>query len=177
MPNLSSPALLISAHIATAQTYQRLDTSSKLCCLLTLGQADFLPGPTNRGRSRVEPQAHHQETLVPADDTIRRTIEQLKNISILEETQIVVTADHGHGFDVFGSADTKYIAETDGMRSKRKAIGVYGQSGEPRYTKPVPGVSYSTGTNFPMNWEPRCDIAAGSTGVPGHHQNYRVHYI
>ncbi|KAL5604198.1 hypothetical protein BROUX41_002179 [Berkeleyomyces rouxiae] len=113
--------------------------------------------------------------LLELDDTIRRTIEQLKNLGILEETQIIVTADHGHGFDVFGSADTKYIAETEDMRSKRKAIGVYGQSGESQYTKPAPGVSYGTGPNFPMNWEPRYAIAAGSAGVPDRRENYRVH--
>ncbi|KAL5621530.1 hypothetical protein BROUX41_006430 [Berkeleyomyces rouxiae] len=113
--------------------------------------------------------------LLELDDTVRNAIDQLKQLGIFEETQIVVTADHGHGFDVFGSADTKYIAETENMRDKRKAVGTYGQSGESQYTKPVPGISYGTGPNFPMNWEPRYAIAAGAAGVPDRRENYRVH--
>ncbi|KAL5606744.1 uncharacterized protein BROUX77_003937 [Berkeleyomyces rouxiae] len=113
--------------------------------------------------------------LLELDDTIAKTIDQLKALGIFDDTQIIVTADHGHGFDVFGSADTKYISETTNMRDKRKAIGVYGQSGESQYTKPVPGVNYGTGPNFPMNWEPRYAIAAGAAGVPDRRENYRVH--
>ncbi|KKF93606.1 hypothetical protein CFO_g4043 [Ceratocystis platani] len=62
-----------------------------------------------------------------------KTMEQLNNMDILDETEIIVTADHGHNFD-------------------RNVIGVYGQSGESQYTKPVAGISYGTGPNFPMSW-------------------------
>ncbi|EEB97660.1 hypothetical protein MPER_02979, partial [Moniliophthora perniciosa FA553] len=40
--------------------------------------------------------------LLELDDTIRGTIAHLEKIGELENTLIVVTADHGHGFDVFG---------------------------------------------------------------------------
>ncbi|KKF93605.1 Alkaline phosphatase [Ceratocystis platani] len=113
--------------------------------------------------------------LLELDDTISKTIEQLKEMGILDETQIIVTADHGHGFDVFGSADTKYLAAAQGDRQKRNAIGVYGQSGESQYTKPVPGISYGTGPNFPVNWEPRYAMAAGMAASPDHREDYRVH--
>ncbi|KAL5596883.1 uncharacterized protein BROUX77_006831 [Berkeleyomyces rouxiae] len=113
--------------------------------------------------------------LLELDDVVSRTIDQLKKLGIFEDTQIVVTADHGHGFDVFGSADTKYIAETENMRDKRKAIGTYGQSGESQYTKSIPGINYGTGPNFPMNWEPRYAIVAGAAAALDRRENYRVH--
>lgn len=47
--------------------------------------------------------------LLELDDTIKATMEHLKEIGELEETLIVVTADHGHGFDVFGSVGEFYI--------------------------------------------------------------------
>ncbi|KAL1901574.1 hypothetical protein Cpir12675_000443 [Ceratocystis pirilliformis] len=112
--------------------------------------------------------------LLELDDTIKETLEQLKEMGILDETQIVVTADHGHGFDVFGSADTKYMDAADNDRKKRNAIGIYGQSGESQYTKSVPGISYGTGPNFPMNWEPRYAMAAGMAAGPDRREDYRV---
>jgi alkaline phosphatase len=36
--------------------------------------------------------------LLELDDTVRATIEKLKELGILEETLIIVSADHGHGF-------------------------------------------------------------------------------
>lgn len=41
--------------------------------------------------------------LLELDDTVKATIEHLKEMGELENTLIVVTADHGHGFDVFGN--------------------------------------------------------------------------
>jgi alkaline phosphatase len=38
--------------------------------------------------------------LLELDDTVRAAIEHLKKIGEYEDTLIVVTADHGHGFDV-----------------------------------------------------------------------------
>lgn len=37
--------------------------------------------------------------LLELDDTIRATIEKLKKLDILDETLIIVSADHGHGFE------------------------------------------------------------------------------
>lgn len=39
--------------------------------------------------------------LLELDDTVRATIKKLEELGILEETLIVVTADHGHGFGEF----------------------------------------------------------------------------
>ena len=38
--------------------------------------------------------------LLELDDTVRASIEHLKKLGVYEDTLIVVTADHGHGFDV-----------------------------------------------------------------------------
>ncbi|EXM07855.1 alkaline-phosphatase-like protein [Fusarium oxysporum II5] len=112
--------------------------------------------------------------LLELDDTVRATVEKLKKLKILDETLIVVSADHGHGFDVYGSADTEYLAQQEDDRDKRRAIGTYAQSGESQYTKKAKGINYGTGANFPTNWEPRYAIAAGVAAVPDHREDYKV---
>lgn len=112
--------------------------------------------------------------LLELDDTVRATVEHLKEIGELESTLIIVTADHGHGFDVFGGVDTKYLAEQDEDRDKRRAVGVYQNSGLSQYTVEQPGISYNTGPNFPVNWDPRYAIAAGMGANPDHRESYRV---
>ncbi|KXX75706.1 Alkaline phosphatase H [Madurella mycetomatis] len=112
--------------------------------------------------------------LLEFDDTIRATIEKLKSLDILDDTLIVVSADHGHGFDVFGNSDTKYFNAQQDERAKRNAIGVYENSGLSQYTEPRPGVSYGTGPNFPLNWDPRYVIAAGVGANPDHREHYGV---
>ncbi|CAP73496.1 uncharacterized protein PODANS_2_8640 [Podospora anserina S mat+] len=112
--------------------------------------------------------------LLEMDDTIRATIEKLKKLRILDDTLIVVSADHGHGFDVFGSSDTKYAEAQEDERSKRNAIGVYQNSGLSQYTEPKPGVSYGTGANFPMNWDPRYVLAAGVGAAPDRREDFGI---
>ncbi|KAJ4423501.1 hypothetical protein N0V82_001826 [Gnomoniopsis sp. IMI 355080] len=112
--------------------------------------------------------------LLELDDTVRATIERLGALGILEDTLVLVTADHGHGFDVFGSADTEYMASKSTAREKRDAIGVYQNSGLSQYTVPVEGVSYNTGPNFPVNWDPRYVIASGAGASPDRREDYRV---
>ncbi|KAI1871705.1 hypothetical protein JX265_005691 [Neoarthrinium moseri] len=112
--------------------------------------------------------------LLELDDTVRATVNHLKAIGELESTLILVTSDHGHGFDVFGGVDTKYLAEQKTDREKRRAVGVYQNSGLSQYTVEKPGISYGTGPNFPVNWDPRYAIAAGLGANPDHRENYRV---
>lgn len=60
-------------------------------------------------------------------------------------------------------------------RSKRNAVGVYENSGLSQYTvEPPNGVSYGTGPNFPLNWDPRYVIAAGMGASPDHREQYGV---
>lgn len=57
--------------------------------------------------------------LLELDDTVNATIAKLTALGELNNTLIIVTADHGHGFDVFGSADTKYLSSQKNDRDKR----------------------------------------------------------
>jgi alkaline phosphatase len=113
--------------------------------------------------------------LLELDDTIKATIGKLTALGELNNTLIIVTADHGHGFDVFGSADTKYLSSKTNDREKRNAIGVYTNSGLSQYTVTNASISYNTGVNFPVNWDPRYTLAQGFGANPDHRENYRVH--
>lgn len=119
--------------------------------------------------------------LLELDDTVRATLKHLEEIGELEETLIVVTADHGHGFDVFGSADTKYLREQKENRKKRNAVGVYERSGLSAYVVPA-GVNPhnqsaftgAQGVGFPVTWDPRYTIAHGYAGFPDKREDFTI---
>lgn len=113
--------------------------------------------------------------LLELDDTVTATIAKLTALGELNNTLIIVTADHGHGFDVFGSADTQYLRAQSNDRDKRNAIGVYTNSGLSQYTVTNASISYNTGVNFPVNWDPRYTLAQGVGAFPDHRESYQVH--
>ena len=114
--------------------------------------------------------------LLELDDTIRASIAKLKALGVLDETLILVTADHGHGFDVMGSVDTKYLDEQKTDRKKRGAVGTYFNSGLSQYTVEGPGsLKYSEGIHFPAKWDPRYTLFSGVAANPDRRENYQVH--
>ncbi|KAF9449515.1 alkaline phosphatase [Macrolepiota fuliginosa MF-IS2] len=119
--------------------------------------------------------------LLELDDTISATMDHLKKIGELDNTLIVVTADHGHGFDVFGSADTKYLTQQSTNILKRRAVGTYEASGSSEF-QVAPGarpdnatiVVGPQGPSFPVQWDPRYKLAAGFGANPDHRENYKL---
>jgi alkaline phosphatase len=118
--------------------------------------------------------------LLELDDTVKATLQYLEELGELEDTQILVTADHGHGFDVMGSVDTRYLQAQSTDRKKRDAIGIYEQSGLSQYTvadssRNDSALVYTDGTYFPANWDPRYSLYQGVTANPDRRENYQVH--
>lgn len=113
--------------------------------------------------------------LLEFDDTVRATIEKLEEMGQLEDTLIIVTADHGHGFDVMGSVDTQYLNEQKTNRDKRNAIGTYAKSGMSQYVGGTnKSIQYNEGTNFPATWDPRYTLFQGVAAFPDHREDYQV---
>lgn len=120
--------------------------------------------------------------LLELDDTLRATMQHLEEIGELDQTLIVVTADHGHGFDVYGSADTQYLRAQSTDRQKRGAVGVYQNSGlsayqVPQNTNPTNQTIFTgpNGPGFPITWDPRYTIAHGWTAIPDKREAFQVH--
>ncbi|KAL8641726.1 MAG: hypothetical protein Q9228_001498 [Teloschistes exilis] len=118
--------------------------------------------------------------ILELDDTVKATMAKLKQLDSQKETLILVTADHGHGFDVAGSVDTKYLNAEKTDREKRGAIGTYRESGLSQYVIPgspqdTSGLQYSQGAAFPANWDPRYTLFSAVGANPDHRENYQVH--
>ena len=117
--------------------------------------------------------------LLELDDTIKASIQRLQELGSLKETLILVTADHGHGFDVMGSVDTQYFnAQTDD-RAKRKAVGIYENAGLSEYvnggSEGSQRLTYSEGVHFPATWDPRYTLFQGMMANPDRRANWQVH--
>jgi alkaline phosphatase len=83
------------------------------------------------------------------------------------DTLIVVTSDHAHSYDVFGTVDTEIFnaAETD--EERRSAIGIYSDAGFPTYED-------ADGDYFPDNWAPSIVLAQGKVDNPVFTEDFQV---
>lgn len=83
------------------------------------------------------------------------------------DTLIIVTSDHAHSYDVYGTVDTETFnaAETDADR--RNAIGVYQDAGFPSYED-------ADGDYFPDSWDVAITLAQGKVDNPIYTEDFQV---
>ena len=77
------------------------------------------------------------------------------------ETLIVVTADHGHGYEVYGTVNTEVFNSATDDAGKRSAIRIYDRAGFPGYTD-------ADGDAFPDTW----NVPIVFAGVVNNHPDY-----
>ena len=109
--------------------------------------------------------------LLELDKSIGKTKEWLKKNNLDKDTLILVTADHAHSFDVYGSVDTQYFNswgdDAEGELEKKNSIGTYENSGWPSYVD-------SNGDGFPDEWNVRYTLAAGTAAFPTHREDFQI---
>ncbi|GJJ78707.1 alkaline phosphatase [Entomortierella parvispora] len=109
--------------------------------------------------------------LLELDKSIGKTKEWLKKNKLDKDTLILVTADHAHSFDVYGSVDTQYFNsfsdDSEGELEKKNSIGTYENSGWPSYVD-------ANGDGFPDEWKVRYTLAAGTAAFPSHREDFQI---
>jgi alkaline phosphatase len=83
------------------------------------------------------------------------------------DTLIVITADHGHGFDVFGTVDVEAFNAATDDAGKLDAIGLYGDAGFPTYVD-------ADGDGYPDDWAPSRVLAALVNNHPEYTEDFQV---
>ncbi|GAA5978887.1 hypothetical protein JCM11641_003603 [Rhodosporidiobolus odoratus] len=116
--------------------------------------------------------------LLELDNVVAATLDRLEELGIANETLVVVTADHGHGFDVFGSTDTEFLQQQETNATKRDAVdGESGLSGYQVAQGVNPSQNFSQvfskqGPGFPVTWNPRYTAAMGFAATVDQFEDY-----
>ena len=82
-------------------------------------------------------------------------------------TLIVVTADHGHGYDVYGTVDTVEFNAAADDAGKRDAIKLYNEAGFPDYKD-------LDGDHFPDTWVVTRTLAGAVNNHPDYTEDFQV---
>ncbi|MBX3029656.1 MAG: alkaline phosphatase [Chloroflexi bacterium] len=83
------------------------------------------------------------------------------------DTLIVITADHGHGFETFGTVDVEAFNAAADIPGKLDAIGLYADAGFPTYVD-------ADGDGFPDDWAPSRVLAALVNNHPEYTEDFQV---
>jgi alkaline phosphatase len=83
------------------------------------------------------------------------------------DTLIVVTSDHGHSYDVYGTVDVKTFNAATDEAGRRNAIQVYADAGFPTYVD-------QNGDYFPDSWNVDTALAQGKVDNPNFTEDFQV---
>jgi alkaline phosphatase len=83
------------------------------------------------------------------------------------DTLIIVTSDHAHGYEVYGTVNVEAFNEADTEYEKLGAIGMYGNAGFPTYED-------ADGDFYPDSWTPSIALAQGKVDHPPYTEDFQV---
>lgn len=83
------------------------------------------------------------------------------------DTLIVVTSDHAHSYDVYGTVDTVAFNAAADEAGKRNAIRIYADAGFPTYED-------ANGDFFPDSWDVSVVLAQGKVDNPFFTEDFQV---
>jgi alkaline phosphatase len=83
------------------------------------------------------------------------------------DTLIVVTSDHAHSYDVYGTVDVEAFNSATADAERRNAIRIYGDAGFPTYED-------ADGDFFPDDWAPSIVLAQGKVDNPVFTEDFQV---
>lgn len=82
-------------------------------------------------------------------------------------TLIIVTSDHAHSYDVFGTVNVDAFNSAEDDSGRRNAIGIYQGAGFPTYVD-------EDGDFFPDDWAPSIVLAQGKVDNPLYTEDFQV---
>ncbi len=83
------------------------------------------------------------------------------------DTLIIVTADHAHSYDVYGTVDVVAFNDATDDSGRRNAIGIYNAAGFTTYED-------ADGDFFPDDWAPSVVLAQGKVENPPFTEDFQV---